>query len=511
MTGRVRSVCRVSAAAASSWATGAWHHRWFLGASAIATLGFTWLVTLGTFRFAEREVFGNFYDYQAASLLEGRLDVPEEAIGGEAFEAHGKLYGYFGPTPALLRLPFVLTGLAFGQLSRAFMVAYFAGCLCAAYLLLIEGLRLTAGAATPADDAVATPSPLATCLLVFNVGWGSTIFFLGSRGFIFHEAILAGIVFALWSSWCSLRFLARPASRWWLGALACGLLSLHARPPTGLFALTLLGSVAVALAVRQLRHRASSGGGSIAAPGALRRYVPIGAACAACALTLQGLAYLKFGVFDPAPLSISRPYRNPERLAAIDGQSLHAVNLPFNFYTYLVRPNYRIEAGFPWIYLGSTVPGHYFPKAKIDLADHTLAITYAMPGLFTLATVGCLGAALLAPALRSAIGLVWLASLPMTLVLFAAVATAQRYTGDFCPLLITAASLALAALPRCPPPWQSVWPPIALVTGAAGVAVTVALTLHYQGETLWGVPEPTRANYRQLRHTIDRCFDLAPR
>ncbi|MBM3856055.1 MAG: hypothetical protein FJ399_23345, partial [Verrucomicrobia bacterium] len=353
------------AGATLAGATGAWRHRWFLGASALATLGFTWLVTLGTFRFAEREVFGNFYDFQAASLLAGRLDVPEEAIGGEAFEAHGKLYGYFGPTPALLRLPLVAAGVAFGQLSRAFMVAYFVGCLLAAYLLLIQGLRWRANAATPAADAVAAPSPFATCLLVFSVGWGSTIFFLGSRGLIFHEAILAGIVFALWSSWCSLRFLARPVSRWWLGALVCGLLSLHARPPTGLFALTLLGGVTVALALRLLRRRPSTAGGSPAPPVALQRYASIGIACAAGVFTLHGLAYLKFGVFDPAPLSISRPYRNPERLATIEGKSLHAANVPFGFYTYVVRPNFRLERGFPWIYLGSPIPGYYFPRAKI--------------------------------------------------------------------------------------------------------------------------------------------------
>jgi hypothetical protein len=83
---------------------------WFLAAAGCASVCYAWVVTGGSFRFNHAEVFGSFYDYQAASFLEGRLDVPEEAIGGEAFEARGKLYGYFGPTPALLRLPFVAAG-----------------------------------------------------------------------------------------------------------------------------------------------------------------------------------------------------------------------------------------------------------------------------------------------------------------------------------------------------------------------------------------------------------------
>jgi hypothetical protein len=41
---------------------------------------------------------------------------------------------------------------------------------------------------------------------------------------------------------------------------------------------------------------------------------------------------------------------------------------------------------------------------------------------------------------------------------------------------------------------------------AAGLAVTFALTLHYQGETLWGVPEPVRERYQELRRRVDTIF-----
>ena len=483
-------------------------HLWFVGVSAVLGFGFTWMVTLGTWRLNEREIFGNFYDFQAASFLQGRLDVPEEAIGGEAFEAKGKLYGYFGPTPALLRLPFVATGLAFGNLSRAAMLFYFALTLGCAYLLLREALRL-AGRADGDDDPV--PPRAATAILLTATGWGSTVLFLASRGLIFHEAILGGIAFALVSCVCSLRYLRLPESRWWIGALVAGVLSIHTRPPTGLFALTLLGSVAVARAARGAHVTMDREGLRAFVSSSVVRCVPLGLACVAGALSLNALAYAKFGTFDPAPLRMSRPYANPERINAIDGKSMHAANVPYGFYTYVVRPNLRFESGFPWIYLGSNTPGHFFPKAKIDLPDHTLAIPYSMPGLFLLATAGALLAVWIAPGLRVAITVTWLAAVPMSLALFAAVATAQRYTGDFCPLLVTAAALGLAGIASLRPAARATALVTAGLATAAAVAVTWALTLHYQGETLWGVPEETRAAYRETRRGVDAAVTSQPR
>ena len=469
---------------------------WFLVAAGLATTGYTWVVTGGTFNFNHAEVFGSFYDYQAASFLEGRLDVPEEAIGGEAFEARGKLFGYFGPTPSLLRLPFVAAGLAFGKLSRAFMVLYFVGCLVAAYLLLMDALRLAQRHETGVPGDV-MPSPFASWIMTGSVGLGSTILFLGSRGLIFHEAILAGIVFALWSCWCSLRYLEH-AGRWWMGAVVCGVLAVHARPPTGLFALTLLGCVALIHAVREWRSRRTLS--------ALRGPMAVAVLSGLGFLSLNGLAWLKFRTFDPAPLSISRPYTAPGRLQHIDGKSFHLVNIPYNVDTYLLRPNFRFERTFPWFYLISHAPRREFPKAKIDLPDHTLAMPYAMPSLFVLATLGCLGAFLGWPGVRGSVAVIWLAVLPMTLALLAAVATAQRYTGDFVPFLVTASAFGLAAVEGIPSRVRALLRALVLALTLAAIAANTAMTLHYQGEVLWGVPEEIRQNFQRLRQSADRWF-----
>ncbi len=495
------SFARLPAAIPAVWRIGV-RHRWFVAAAAVASLGYAWLVTLGTFRFNEPEVFGSFYDYQAASLLAGRLDVPEEAIGGEAFEARGKFYGYFGPTPAVLRMPFTAFGVAFGKLSRGLMLAYFIASLVAAYLILREAQRAIRPTTGAEDDAPL--SAFAVLVLVGSVGWGSTIFFLGSRGLIFHEAILAGIAFALWSVWCSLRHLRVPTGRWWIGALTCGVASVHARPPTGLFALTLLGLVAIAVWWRSPNARWTMAN--------LRRPAAIGSLCALGFLSLNGLAWLKFRTFDPAPLRLSRPYADPGRLAHIDGKSFHLVNLPYNFDTYVLRPNFRFERGFPWIYLGSNTPRRDFPQAKIDLPDFTLAVPYAMPSLFLLATLGAAGAWIARPGARLGVALLWVAVLPMTLALFAAIATAQRYTGDFCPFLIGAAAFGLAAAESAPLGARRFFRATIALATLCAIAVTVALTIQYQGAYLWGVPEETRVNYQSLRRRVDAFFGapLAP-
>jgi len=83
-------------------------HRSFVFSITISTLVFSAIITGGTFNFFEPESLGSYYDHLAKSMLDLRLDVPEVAIENEAMVFEGKYYGYFGPTPALLRLPLVM-------------------------------------------------------------------------------------------------------------------------------------------------------------------------------------------------------------------------------------------------------------------------------------------------------------------------------------------------------------------------------------------------------------------
>lgn len=459
-------------------------HAWFLATAALCALAFSAVVTGGSFRFNVAESFGSFYDHQAVSLLHGRLDVPSAAVESEAFAFEGKLYGYFGPTPALLRLPFTVFDLAFGHLSRSFMLGYYLASLAAVYALLVQASRLLSRRAS-------WPAPADVVLLIASAGLGSTLFFVSSRAYIYHEAIACGVAFALWSGWASLRWLAAPGSRAWLGALLLGTLSVHARPPVGLFALSLLGCVA---AVHLWSQRQ-------AGPRAWLRPIAIGLLSVSGVLSFNGLSYLKFQSFDGAPLKYHVQY-HPARLAHIDGKNFHTANFRYNFDGYAWRPSFLFRPTFPYVFIQGRNP-HDYPHAKIDLAEPTLALPYAMPGLVVLAVAGGLFALVRWPAARRPLGVLAVAALPMTAALFMAVALSQRYTADFCPALLIAAAFGLASAKLLPRPLHR---PLRLGLAAltlVSIFITAAITLHYQGEGVWGVPQDVTDQYQALRKTVD--------
>ena len=232
------------------------------------------------------------------------------------------------------------------------------------------------------------------------------------------------------------------------------------------------------------------------------RALGIAGLCGLAILSFNGMSYLKFRTFDGAPLRLSRPY-DAERLAAIDGKSFHAANIPWGFYSYVIRSNVRVEPKFPYVRIGNPNPGRAFPRAKVDLPDYLLSFPEAMPGLFALATLGALSACVLVPGARVPVSILWLAALPMSLALFAAIAIAQRYTGDFCPLFICSAAFGVAVLDgRAAIGWSVARTAVAALTLAA-VVITTFLIFDYQAN--WGpnMPESVQRRYHEFADRLD--------
>ncbi len=456
-------------------------HRWFAGAAIVCAAVFSWFVTMGGFDFNFPESFCTFYDFQARSLLQGRLDVPEECLAGEAFVVEGKVYGYFGVTPALLRLPWAAFDVGLGRLSRWFMLIDYIAALVGAYLVFLTARRVVCGESDP-------PRPFLTLLFIANVGLGSTLLFLGGRSYIYHEAILCGAAFGFFAVWCTLHYAEEPESRWWIGAFVCGLLAVHARPPIGLFALALLGAVAL----RQTWSR--------------RQITPafVAILCVAGTLSFNALAYLKFKTFDGQPLRYNANY-SPERLAKFGERKFHLENIPFVATSYLVAPSFTVEPGFPWFY-AEPKPTWRPPWTKMDMIEPTVAFPITMPVLFVLATVGAVVAWRTRPVARERLVLLVLAVTPTTLLLFAAIAISQRYTADFVPFLVSTAAFGLVALDEVSGRWRATLHAALAAATLWAVGVTTALTLHLQGEQVWGVPDSVHAEYQQLRQRVDRIF-----
>lgn len=462
-------------------------HAWFVGTAMLCGVLFAYVVSGGTFRLIYPEIFGDFYDYQAASLLAGHLDVPAAALNGEAFVFGGKYYGYFGPTPALLRIPFVLFGVGFGELSRSLLLVYYLVSLGGVYALLVQATRWLTG-----RDS--RPARLDVVLLVASAGLGSSLFYLSSRAYVYHEAILCGAMFALWSIWYTLRWIAQPESRTWLTALALGILSVHARPPVGLFALSLVGCAAAAL----LWQRRADG------LRAWLRPVRIGLLSVLGVLSFNGLSYLKFRSFEGAPLKYHVQY-HPERLAHIQSKNFHASNFRYNFDSYVWRPNFRLLPTFPYFFIEGRNPNEY-RGTRIDLAEPTLGLPYTMPVIVFFTVIGGTVALVRWPPARRPLALLGCAVLPMALALFTAVAVSQRYTVDFGPALFAAAAFGLAAASSLPRGARVAFRTTAVILALGAFIVTAATTLSYQGDGVWGVPDEVKARYQSWRQSADHFF-----
>jgi hypothetical protein len=473
--------------------------RTFIVAAAVCLIVFLWLITQGTSAIVGAETFTDFYDQQARSLLHGRLDVPESAIGDEAFVFGGKYYGYFGPTPSLLRLPLVVTGIGFGKVSRLFMAFEFLGSLVAAYSILCVATRVVGGES-------ASPSRWATAVFVIATGLGSTLLFLGSRAYVYHEAILCGIAFALWSIYCSLKFWESPSSRWWLGALACGTLSVQARPPTGLFALTALAAIALAQALRRRNLECEAVPATRRAPW-WRAALIAGFALAGVA-SFNAVSYLKFRTIEGCPLRYNVSYK-PDRLAKIDARQFHLANIPFGMDAYLLKPTLGRSAQFPFFYANGLNSMNY-TGPKIDMTEPMAGLPYAMPVVFACAIIAVLGAILGAGPGRFPVGLLTLAAIPVTVAMFAAVCVSHRYTGDFIPVLLPLAAFGLVAMDRGERRWHALTRTVLTAAALASVVVTLGLSLRFQGEIVWGVPTESKQRYEKLRQRFERPASEVP-
>jgi hypothetical protein len=90
-----------------------------------------------------------------------------------------------------------------------------------------------------------------------------------------------------------------------LGSLVCGVLSVHARPPVGFFARSVLGVVALALTLRAGRAPRSAGA-PLHLP-AVRLPLAVAVLAAAAVLSFNGLSYLKLKNHRWLPTPAQRP------------------------------------------------------------------------------------------------------------------------------------------------------------------------------------------------------------
>ena len=358
--------------------------RWDWIAAAIAFLGLAWFITEGDWNlFATSGFLESFYDAQARSLLEGRVDVDPAAIAGEVFVRDGKSYGYFGPTPALFRMPLtLLLPEMYGRWSRFSMV-----CAClvmlGSLLLLIRELERQAPGLTR-SLAWKTLAPT----LVLSASIGSTVFYLCAESKLYYESIMWGGALSFAAAVALVRYLTGRDLRRLVLACLLTFLAFFARVSSGagpVFALFLL-VLALILPARIPVWRPE-----LDSLARRRAIAALSITILGTALCWGALNYWKFGmVFTSQPLSMNLQY-TPERLAGVRGELASLHNLPVTVTSYFSPANIRFTGTFPWVNMAELDRGRLrdrFPRAHLDRVEQFASLPAAMPALLFAAFAG---------------------------------------------------------------------------------------------------------------------------
>jgi hypothetical protein len=523
------------------------------GAIALSALIFVWLLSDESLNLFRSIPFSNFYDIQARALLHGHWNVPAAPLWIEGFRIGGRTYMYYGPVPALLRIPVLLfTHRLDGRLSELSMLIAFV-----VALVAVSRLSWKVRVMFRRTDEVRWPEAVMAGALTAVIGLGSVLLFLGSDLRVYYEAELWGATLALCAFDAIVGLAMRPTG--WRVVAAGGFTTLAMMTrgsvgagPLAALALVGLGHGVVALARRLdgregrwsswahrvVEPRGAGGPAGLAPPGrwqwfrsmpdrtrtsslAAAVFVPV-----ACYVTVNEI---KFRTLFSIPFRHqSFESHNPIRqavLAANHGSLFGLEYIPTSLLAYLRPDALRFTRLFPFVAFPppATVLGHL----AYDTRDFASSITSTMPLLFVAAVVGA--AVLYRPMggwlRRCGASEQWSRRSPMEVggvagmriaVVGAAIGTigvltiayiANRYLADIVPLVVLLGLVGFYAgsrwvrsrrrLPRV-----SLWT-IAVMLAVFSVWVNLGLALLYQRELEPNIATSARAQFVSLQAHID--------
>jgi hypothetical protein len=424
------------------------------GVAAFAVLA--WFATRGFSTLFDEPRFGNFFDAQARSLFDGRWDVPGDVASFERFRIGGRFYMYFGPTPALLRMPvLLLTDALDGRLGRVSMLAAMA-----VFVAALARLSWLARRTVRGDAPTSRGESVVAAGIILVGACGTIVPFIAGWTAVYHEAIAWGIAFALVSYGALVSWRLDGRRRDLVVAGAAAALAVLARGAVGLGPVAAIGFVLLGRVWGAVRDRRAGRpvdwplltglGAALLVPVALYGYVnraKFGALFAPPPLERQDILVDGFGA----------------RAAAMEANhSLYGWRYAPTILLHYLRPDgVDLDQLFPWVL--PRIPTRVVGSAVFDSLRPAASTTATAP-LALLAALGGIGVALARRSVRS----VWLAPVAGTVVGTAgAVSIAivdHRYQADFVPLLIVPGVLAT-------------WAGVHWLTGRSrALAVTAAAT-----------------------------------
>ncbi len=506
----------------------------------LSTVCVAWMLTGGSWNFLQRNLFANFYDVQARALFHGHWNVPAAALSIEGIREGSRTYMYYGPVPALLRMPILLFTHRFdGRLTQcsmlvAFLVAmFFVGRLSWRIRCLIT------------DASMSRAETVLTACSMVVVGVGSQFLYLASDALIYHEAELWGAALALGAFDFLIAFLVQPTRRALVLSCLFATLAILTRGSVGAGPVVVIGLIGCVYAIVTVRHRLGERtlapeGRPDAGPRALQGPVVssrLGAdawrwlgladvepsaawtlglllAAALPILLYVAINEVKFHTLVSLPLNkqvFTSMNLNRRITLADNGGSLFGLKfIPTGLLQYLRPDALRITRLFPFLMFSpkATVLGnvHY------DTRDFSSSITDTMPVMAALGVVGIVGifgresrrmhrrslSVLRLPVLGAAVG---------TAGVLAIAFIANRYLADFMPLLVLASATGLHLVVASWRRWRRPMRRLAGVTlgvlALFGMWANVGLALVYQRELRPSVPISMRDQFVSFQQRLD--------
>lgn len=385
-----------------------------LGVLVIVATVYLLLITRFSGNLAGPELLGSAYDSLADHLTRGRSTLDLWAIQWEAFRVEDRIHAYFGPLPAVLRIPANQLGPSFfGLWSRGSCLLASALSLAALALLLQQAL------AGNAHLALATRRRLLEFSLL-GFGLACPLAFLMSAGSLYHESIVWGAAASAWGVFFAFRLAASDGvrRRALLGLSVAAGAALLARVT---FGAPLYGILAVA-GTRALRDAAAG-----EARG--RDLALLGAVLLPAALCLAFQLWYNLDRFGSATVFYDASFL-PYLASEADSWGFDPRRLPFAFANYFGLERGAFSASFPWV---RVVSPEYFPRELYPWVaqSHVVSLWVVSPWLLIGAALGSyrlLGA----PVLARWFAVMFLFELLLVMSYFL---VEQRYALDFLPYL----------------------------------------------------------------------------
>jgi hypothetical protein len=415
------------------------------------------------------EVLGGAYDSQAEHFLRGDVGVDAAAIGHERMIVNGKVRMYFGPFPALLRVPLnFIYPAGHGKWSR--ISGFCAGVIA---LFAFAGLVRTALRSSPLSSRAR--NWIGNALMV-GFGLGSPLLLLLGNLSIYDEAIIWGLAWSL----AALYFACR--SRTTQGAaLTRSLLAFSSCAGAALLSRATFGMpfvlIAPLLAIR-LFHRQP-----------IRNITALLLPLATALLFYLFLTYAKFGAFSGMPMRYSA--NSVQRQFAEKYGLFRIVRVPYSFADYFV--------------LRSPKPQREAPFLEANRTDYRHETLYVMPFTETYSSLlwssswillgALIGVAMLlrpggTDGVDRAIAAIFLLQV---IVILSFMGLAQRYVAELFPFLIF---IFLIFLRQGKIAFQLRYLLIGLVV--VSVVINSLTTVSWLVEADMNVPAETRTKWNQF-------------